>query len=322
MRDYKIVVCLNIVSEHSEISIVIPVYRAERIIDELCKRLKQHVSQISEHYEIILIDDCSPDNSWNKISEKANKDKRIKGYQLSRNFGQHHAITAGLDQCNGKWIVVMDCDLQDRPEEIVRLHKKAQEGFDIVLSARKRRKDGFFKRITSKLFYLFLSALSGLKFNGEIGNFGIYSSQVIEEAKQIREPFRFFVSTIKWLGFKTTSIDVEHDFRFEGKSSYNYKKLFSLAANIIISYSNKPLKILIYIGFTFSIGAIFFIAYNIFLKLTGEITELGYTSLISSIWLLSGIIIASMGVLGIYIGKIYDGIKSRPLYVISNKTNN
>ena len=127
MRDYKIVVCLNIVSERSEISIVIPVYRAERIIDELCKRLKQHLSQISEHYEIILIDDCSPDNSWNKISEKANKDKRIKGYQLSRNFGQHHAITAGLDQCNGKWIVVMDCDLQDRPEEIVRLHKKAHE---------------------------------------------------------------------------------------------------------------------------------------------------------------------------------------------------
>lgn len=308
--------------ENVEISIIIPVFRAEKIIDELCKRLTLSITKISENYEIILVDDFSPDNSWNKILENSNNDNRIKGYQLSRNFGQHHAITAGLDQSKAKWNVVMDCDLQDRPEEIVRLYTKAQEGFDIVLAARKRRRDGFFKRITSKLFYLILSSLSGLKFNGEIGNFGIYSNQVIKEAQQIREPFRFFVSTIKWLGFKTTSIDVEHDFRFEGKSSYNYKKLFSLAANIIISYSNKPLKILIYLGFTFSLGAIFFIAYNLYLKLSGQITELGYTSLISSIWLLSGIIIASMGILGIYIGKIYDGIKSRPLYVISNKTNN
>ena len=130
----------------TKIAVVIPVYRAENIVDELCNRLITNLSKLTDAFEILLIDDSSPDNSWEKIKENTLKDDRIKGYLLSRNFGQHHAITAGLDQSNGKWIVVMDCDLQDRPEEIVRLHKKAQEGFDIVLAARKRRKDGFFKR--------------------------------------------------------------------------------------------------------------------------------------------------------------------------------
>ena len=308
--------------KYHKIAVVVPVYRAEKIVDELCSRLIFNLSQITDSFEIILVDDCSPDNSWIKIKENSFKDKRIKGYLLSRNFGQHHAITAGLDKSNGDWTIVMDCDLQDNPEEIINLYKKAQEGFDIVLAARKTRKDGFIKKITSKFFYLILSILSGLKFNGEIANFGIYSSKVIQEVKSIREPFRFFISSIKWVGFNTTSIEVVHDFRFEGKSSYNYKKLFSMAFNIIISYSNKPLKILIYLGITLSMGALFFISYYIYLKLTGVITEPGYTSLISSIWLLSGIIIASMGVLGIYISKIYDGIKNRPIYIISQEICN
>ena len=305
-----------------KISIVSPVYNAEKIIDELCNRLIANLSKLTDAFEIILVDDNSSDDSWKKIKENTLKDHRIKGYLLSRNFGQHHAITAGIDKVNAEWVVVMDCDLQDRPEEIVGLYNKATKGFDIVLALRKNRKDNFFKKATSKTFYLILSFLSGMEFNGEVGNFGIYHKNVVDNIKDLREPFRFFVSSVKWIGFNSTTVNVEHDIRFEGKSTYNYKKLISLAVNIIISYSNKPLKMMIFTGISFAFISLLFIAYNFYLKFIGHITELGYTSIISSIWLLAGVILSSTGILGIYIGKIYDGIKNRPLYIISEKATN
>ena len=308
--------------KHVEIAVVVPVYRAEKIIDELCSRLKFNLSQITGSFEIILIDDCSSDSSWIKIKENSLKDTRIKGFLLSKNFGQHHAITAGIDKCNAYWVVVMDCDLQDRPEEIVKLYNKAIKGFDIVLALRKNRKDHLLKKISSKIFYLILTFFSGMKFNGEVGNFGIYNKKVVDNIKEFREPFRFFVSTVKWIGFNSATIDVKHDKRFEGKSTYNYKKLISLAFNIIISYSNKLLKMMIFFGVLFSFLSFLIIIYNFYLKFTDQITELGYTSIITSIWFLAGIILSSMGILGIYIGKIYEGIKNRPLYIISKKTLN
>tara|TARA_B110000483_G_scaffold57646_1_gene72126 strand:- start:925 stop:1860 length:936 start_codon:yes stop_codon:yes gene_type:complete len=309
-----------VLSKTNKIAVVVPVYLAEKILDELCSRLTFNLSKITDSFEIILVDDSSSDNSWTKIKHNSLKDNRIKGYLLSRNFGQHHAITAGIDIASAEWVVVMDCDLQDNPEEIANLYREAKKGFDIVLAARKNRKDSFLKKMSSKFFYYSLSFFSGLKFNGEVGNFGIYHINVINSIKEIREPFRFFVSSVKWVGFKSSSIDVEHDRRFEGKSSYNYKKLISLGFNIIISFSNKPLKMMIFTGVGFSLISILFIAYNLYLKFSGQITELGYASIISSIWLLSGVILSSAGILGIYIGKIYDGIKKRPLYIISEKT--
>ena len=307
---------------HNKIAVVVPVYRAEKIIGELCKRLISSLSEITADFEIILVDDRSTDNSWKKIKENTLKDDRIKGYLLSKNFGQHHAITAGIDKSNADWVVVMDCDLQDRPEEIVKLHNKAMQGFDIVLALRKNRKDHLLKKMSSKLFYLILSFFSGMKFNGEVGNFGIYNKKVVDNIKEMREPFRFFVSSVKWTGFDSATIDVKHDKRFEGKSTYDYKKLISLGFNIIISYSNKLLKMMIFFGILFSFLSLLIIIYNFYLKFTDQITELGYTSIITSIWFLAGIILSSIGILGIYIGKIYDGIKNRPLYIISKKTLN
>ena len=308
--------------KHNEIAVVVPVYRAEKIIDELCSRLIFNLSQITDSFEIILIDDCSSDSSWTKIKENSSKDKRIKGFLLSKNFGQHHAITAGIDKSNAYWVVVMDCDLQDRPEEIIKLYNKAIKGFDMVLALRKNRKDHLLKKISSKLFYLVLTFFSGMKFNGEVGNFGIYNKKVVDNIKEFREPFRFFVSTVKWIGFNSATVHVKHDKRFEGKSTYDYKKLISLGFNIIISYSNKLLKIMIIFGVLFSFLSFLIIIYNFYLKFTDQITELGFTSIITSIWFLAGIILSSMGILGIYIGKIYDGIKNRPLYIISKKTLN
>lgn len=307
---------------HNKIAVVVPVYSAEKILDELCSRLTFNLSQITDSFEIILVDDSSSDSSWNKIKENTLKDDRIKGYLLSRNFGQHHAITAGIDKADAEWVVVMDCDLQDRPEEIVQLYNKAVQGFDIVLALRKNRKDHLLKKMSSELFYLILSFFSGMKFNGEVGNFGIYNKKVVDNIKEMREPFRFFVSSVKWTGFDSATIDVKHDKRFEGKSTYDYKKLFSLGFNIIISYSNKLLKMMIFFGILFSFLSLLIIIYNFYLKFTDQITELGYTSIITSIWFLAGIILSSMGILGIYIGRIYDGIKNRPLYIISKKTLN
>jgi dolichol-phosphate mannosyltransferase len=307
--------------DNIEISIVSPVYQAENIVDELVNRLQVELNKITESYEIILIEDGSPDESWKVIEKNCNRDARVKGIKLSRNFGQHHAITAGLDQCKGEWVVVMDCDLQDRPEEITNLYNKANDGFEVVYARRSNRKHSFFKKITSHLFYVVLTLLSGIKFNGEIGNFGIYKRNVIQEVKRMREPFRFFVTSIKWLGFNSTGIKVNHDSRFEGKSSYSYMKLIKLGLDVSISYSNKPLMFLIYIGAMISVSSILVIMLVIYRKLIGQITELGYTSIISSIWFLSGMIISSIGVLGIYIGKIFDGIKNRPIYVVAKKLN-
>ncbi len=303
-----------------KISIVSPVYKAENILDELVKRVVAEVSKITEDFELILVEDGSPDEVWQKIEKQSQEDLRVKGIKLSRNFGQHYAITAGLDHAKGDWIVVMDCDLQDRPEEIVTLYQKALEGYDIVLARRANRQDSFNKKMSSKLFYKAFSYLSGMEQDGTIGNFGIYANRVIEEVKKLKEPMRAFPPMIKWVGFKSTSIDVEHALRFEGKTSYNFSKLINLALDIALAYSDKPLKLTVKLGFFLSLFSIVFAAISILRYYLGNITMSGYTSLIVSIWFLSGLIIFILGIVGLYISKIFDGVKSRPLYIVSHKT--
>jgi len=304
-----------------EISVVIPVYKAENIVDELLQRLNYELEHITKDYEIILINDGSPDDSWGKILTHCTNDQHIKGVLLSRNFGQHHAITAGLDMSTGKWIVVMDCDLQDRPEEINKLYNEALNGFDIVFARRVRRKDGLFKKTSSILFYKIFSYLSGIKQDGTIANFGIYSRKVINAINSIREPVRAFSPIARWVGFKRTSIEVEHGERFEGKSSYNWNNLLILAINIAIAYSDKPLKLVIKLGFWITILSILYSVFNFLLYFLGVIKLTGYTSLIISIWFLSGLIILILGVVGLYVGKIFEGVKQRPIYLVDQKIN-
>ena len=212
-----------------KISIVSPVYKAENIVADLIKRVVIEVSKITDDFELILVEDGSPDKVWQKIEQQCQLDKRIIGIKLSRNFGQHYAITAGLDFASGDWIVVMDCDLQDQPEEIVKLLSKAQEGFDIVLAQRENRQDSFFKKTYSKLFYRTLGYLTGSEQDESVANFGIYSNKVISEIVKMRESIRYFPTMVKWVGFKVTKVTVEHAERIEGKSSYNLKKMLNLA---------------------------------------------------------------------------------------------
>ena len=303
------------------ISVVSPVYKAELIIDELVKRLDTELSKITDNYEIVLVEDKSPDLSWDKILENCNKNHRIKGLKLSKNFGQHHAITAGLDYCKGDWVIVMDCDLQDRPEEILSLYNKAQQGFDIVFARRVNRQDGFLKRMSSKFFYKAFFYLSGIEHDSSIANFGIYSRKVINAICTMREPMRGFAPMAKWVGFKNTFIDVKHGERFEGKSSYNWSKLIKLALDIIISYSDKPLKLVIKAGMTISFFSLIYIIYSLISYFAGRITITGFTSLIVSIWFLSGLILFTLGIIGMYIVRTFDGIKNRPIYIIDEKMN-
>ena len=301
------------------LSVVSPVYKAENIIDELIRRIHESVAGITSDYEIILVEDGGGDGSWEKIANHSLMDKRVKGIKLSRNFGQHNAITAGLDHCKGDWIVVMDCDLQDRPEEIPRLYQEAIKGYDIVYAKRNQRYDSFFKKLYSKLFYKLFAWLSGVPQDGSVANFGIYSSGAIQAVNQLREPLRSFATMIKWVGFKTTGIPVAHAERFEGKSTYNFKKLFHLALDISLAFSDKPLRMTVKLGAVLSFSSFLFGIYTLYKYFTGQITEPGFTSLIVSIWFLSGLVIFILGVIGLYLGKVFDGIKNRPLYIIEKK---
>lgn len=303
------------------LSIVSPVYRSENIVEELVKQIKKNVSTITDDFEIILVNDYSPDNSWQKITEECAKDKRVKGINLSRNFGQHYAITAGLNYTQGEWVVVMDCDLQDRPDEIPNLYRKAQEGWDTVFAQRVERSDKFLKLFLSKLFYKFFSYLTETKQDPSVANFGIYNRCVINAILEMKDQIRFFPTMVQWVGFRKYYLPVEHASRFEGKSSYNFKGLFRLALNSMLAFSDKPLRLTIKTGFTiatlsFLIAVVYFILY-----LTGQIQVLGFTTLILSVWFLAGVIMLILGVVGLYVGKVFEKVKERPIFIIQNKCN-
>ena len=304
-----------------QLSIVSPVYHGEKMVEQLVERISKSVSTITPDYEIILVNDASPDNSWLKIKELCTNNNRVKGINLSRNFGQHYAISAGLSLCSGEWIVVMDCDLQDRPEEIPHLYNKAQEGFDIVYARRVVRHDGFFKRISSKIFHSVFDWLSGIKTDSSISNFGVYNKIVIDEYNKMGEVARSFDSLIKYLGFNTATVDVKHDSRGEGKSSYTLKKLLSLSFDVMISNTNKPLKMAIGFGFFMSFISFCLAVFNVIAKYVGNIGVEGYTTTVFSIWFVGGILLMMLGILGLYVGKIFDQVKQRPIFVIREKLN-
>lgn len=303
------------------ISIVSPVYKAENIIDELVKRLTIELNKITADYEIILVDDRSPDNSWDKMRQHCITDNRIKGIRLSKNFGQHHAITAGLDKCNGDWVVVMDCDLQDRPEEIIQLYNEAKNGYEIVFARRVLRQDSIIKKFSSKLFFKLFSYLSGIQQDGTISNFGIYSRKAINVITSLREPMRAFSPMARWVGFKKTAIDVTHAERYEGKTSYSWGKLIDLGLDIAIAYSDKPLKLAVKLGLSISLLALLYTIYNLYAYFTGIIKVPGFASIIISIWFLAGLIIFILGIVGLYIGKTFEGIKNRPIYIEDQTIN-
>jgi len=302
------------------ISAVIPVFQAEKTLDELYFRLKAVLETISVNFEIILVEDCSNDNSWSVIERLAKADQRVMGMQFSRNFGQHYGITAGLNQCKGEWVVVMDCDLQDRPEEIPRLLAKACEGYDIVLARRGNRRDSFIKKMGSWLFYKVFSYLSELDYDGACGNFRIMSRKVVVNFCRMGEQLRFFGGLMQWMGFPTSSIEVEHAERFAGKSTYTFSKLWNLATETIIAHSDKPLRLSVRFGFLMAFFSFLYGSYILGSALFYSSPIPGWRSLIVSLFFIGGCIIGILGIIGVYLGKTFNETKRRPLYIIRRVT--
>lgn len=304
-----------------ELSIVSPVYRGELMLDELVRRIHAAVSPLTADYDIVLVNDCSPDRSWEKIVQICSSDKRVKGINLSRNFGQPYAITAGLTYAKGNYVAVIDCDLQNKPEDLPALYRKAKEGYDIVSARRVVREDTFLKRMSSAVFHRVYDFLSGFDTDKAVAEFGIYSQKVVQVYCSIPEYSRSFVELVHTLGFRKSTVDVRHEQRLEGKSSYDLRRLLTLSYNSIISNSNRPLHLAVSLGLVMSVLSFLMAIYNVFAKFYGLNEVAGYTSTIFSIWFVGGILLFMMGVLGLYIGKIFDQVKGRPVFIVSETLN-
>lgn len=291
------------------------------MLDELVRRIVASVTPITDEYEIILVNDHSPDNSWAEIVKLCEKNNNVKGLDLSRNFGQPYAITAGLSYSSGEWVVVLDCDLQNRPEEIPRLYHKAIEGYDIVYACRTERADKFMKRMSSIVFHKVYNYLSGLNTNKEIAEFGIYHRKVVETYCRIPEYARTFCELVQTLGFRKSTIGVEHDARAEGESSYTLGRLLQLSFNAMISNTNKPLQLAVALGFGMAAFSLVLNIVNIFAGFIGWNEVPGYTTTIFSIWFVGGLILMMMEVLGLYVGKIFDQVKGRPIFIVRDSLN-
>jgi dolichol-phosphate mannosyltransferase len=305
----------------THLSVVVPVFNESSLIEELLKRVIDNVKLVTADFEIIIVDDGSQDKTWELIEAEAKKEMRIKGIKFSRNFGHHYAITAGLHNSNGEWVVVMDGDLQDRPEVIPELYKKAQEGFDVVFVSRQNRPEKFYYQIAQKFFYWILRTLSGINFDSTQANFSIISRKVVEAFKIFPENARFYGSTIKWLGFIRSFIYADHGVRHSGKPSYTLRKRIKLASDIILSFSERPLKFAIGFGIiisTFAIIGAFWIIYG---AIQWGYSVIGWSSLMFSIFFLGGSILVVLGIIGIYLGRVFQESKKRPLYIISKTTN-
>ena len=248
------------------------------------------------------------------------KDQRVKGIELARNFGQMKAILAGLDYATGDWIVVMDCDLQDRPEEILNLYNKAMEGYDVVVARRAVRQDSKLKVLWASLFYRFYRWAVSKDYDGALCNFSIAKRSVIENYCSMREQSRSYIMYLQWLGFRHAILDVEHNERYEGKSSYSLKKRFDMAFDILTSQSDKILKLMVQFGMTVSIIS-FLAIIGIIIHYVHANVSPGWSSILATMCLIGGILISAIGVVGIYVGNIFMQVKNRPLYVVRQILN-
>jgi glycosyltransferase involved in cell wall biosynthesis len=303
-----------------ELSVVIPVYGCADCLEALYQRLTPVLQACTPSYEIILVDDRAPDGAWGVIRRLSEQDSRVRGLRLSRNFGQHAAITAGLAECAGERAVVMDCDLQDPPEAIPALYEQARAGRDIVLARRKRKKQSPFRQIAASLYFRALGAVSRHRFDGEYGAFSIISRPVIDAYLRFRDRDRHYLFILYWLGFDATAIDYEHAPRHSGKSSYSLRSLLSHALQGLVFQTTTLLRWIIYLGFLVSGAGAVLAGYLLYIYVA-RTPPPGWTSLAVLILMIGGFILISTGVTGLYIGKIFEQVKDRPLYVVDKRVN-
>lgn len=301
-----------------DISVVIPVYGSIDTLPELHERIVVTLEKITRNFELILVNDASPGNAWEAIRALVKKDARVRGLNLSRNFGQYPALTAGLRASRGEWIVVMDCDLQDQPEEIVQMYAKAQEGYAVVVGSRQMRHDTFLRRLFSRLFYATLSYLTGRAQDRSVANFGIYHRRVIDAVLSLPERMRYFSVMVRWVGFKTATVPVIHSKRQGGKSGYSFTKLLKLAVDIFLAHTEGPLRLIVKVGVVVTLCSGLYLTLLIIKNFTA-IPATPTQVLFGSLWLMFGLFTIMLGIIALYLGKTFDEVKGRPIYIIDEE---
>lgn len=306
-------------SEH-ELSVVIPVYGCEECLRTLHARLVSVLEAITPSYEIVYIDDRSPDAAWKILRELRAQDPHVRALRFSRNFGQQAAITAGLAHSSGRWTVVMDCDLQDPPEVIPRLHAKANEGYDIVLARRIQRQHSLGRRFAARLYQRFLKTFIGVAISSDYGAFSIISERTRRAFLDIQDSDRHYIPILHWLGFARTDIEFEHAERYAGASAYSFRQLIGLATEGIFFQTTTLLRWIVYVGFAIaSLGVALAGYFAVSYFFSRPAIPPGWTSLAVLLLFIGGFIIISMGVTGLYIGKIFSQVKQRPLFIVEEQ---
>lgn len=308
------------VYEPVDISVVVPSYGCESCLVALYERLTAVLEPISSAFEIVIVDDASPLADWPGIRALAERDTRVRGLRLARNFGQHYAIAAGLEHARGERVIVMDCDLQDRPEDIPHLYEKALEGFACVFARRVHRQDPMTKIAASKGFALFNGWLSGTKADASIGNFSIISRRVVQELRRFNERNRNYAMQVHWLGFPTAYVEVEHAQRHSGRSAYTLRRQLRHAVESVLSQSTRPLLASAVLGLLMAVGAGGVGAGLVVRKLTTGFGVPGWASVMVSLFFLFGVLFLNLGIFGLYLGSIFNEVKRRPVFVISETT--
>jgi glycosyltransferase involved in cell wall biosynthesis len=300
------------------VSVVSPVYGCRSCLEELVDRVAAQFPAPNASFEMLLVDDGSPDGAWSRIVELASTRPWLRGLRLARNFGQHYAIAAGIEHARGDVVVVMDCDLQDVPEEIPKLLAALDADPDVSVAFGQRidRNDGAIKRFFSWAFFRTLSWLTGVKQDHTTANFGAYRRKVIDAVNRMPERDRCFPLMVKWTGFRSASVPVQHAARTHGQSGYSFSKLLKLAVGIVLSYSDKPLRLVVRMGLAFSAVAVAMAFASVYRYFQGDIQVAGFTSIIASVWLLGGASIFCLGVVGLYVGKQFNDSKGRPYYIV------
>lgn len=302
-----------------KLSIIIPIYNEQGNIDRLINRLKGVVSLLNIECEYIFINDGSKDDSINIIKNLAKIDSSVKFINFSRNFGHQIAVTAGLDKSKGDRIVIIDADLQDPPELIIEMFKKMDDGYEVVYAKRKARKgESWMKKITARMFYRILKAITSVNIPVDTGDFRIVDRKIVDVLKQMPEQQKFLRGQISWIGFNQTYVEYERDERNAGETGYTYKKMIRLALDGITSFSNFPLKFASICGFVVS-GIAFLVGlYALYSRfISGDYVE-GWTSIIISVLFLGGIQLISIGIIGEYISRLSSNVRNRPLYIIND----
>ena len=301
-------------------SIVVPVYNEEEVIHETYRRLTEVMRSTKEAYELLFVNDGSRDRTAEIIKAYSEQDSAVVLLDFARNFGHQIAITAGMDHARGEAVVVIDADLQDPPELILEMIEKWKQGFDVVYAKRTKRKgETYFKKQTAAMFYRFLRAMTDIDIPLDTGDFRLLDRKVCNQMNSIQEKNRFVRGLVSWVGFKQIAVEYERDERLAGESKYPLKKMLKLSMDGITSFSYKPLKLASYAGVTLSGIGFIYLLVVMYLKLFTDSTITGWSSLIVIQLFFSGIILIILGMIGEYIGRIYDETKNRPLYIVREK---